>query len=156
MIVEPARTEDTADISRLLAAYLSTTEQEKAEHGLATGGPLPQRYQDEIDHPQELLAQTLVARKASGERPSGVVVLKTDADQVEIKRLWVDPAERGTGAGRALLQAAQQQAGPRRIVLTVWDWRAAPIALYRSLGFVETPSWDDRERLLCLTFQSSR
>ena len=29
-------------------------------------------------------------------------------------------------------------------------------ALYRSLGFIPSPSWDAREHLLCMTFQSSR
>ncbi len=156
MIVEPARPEDTADLARLLSQYLTVTEQEKAARGLAEPGPLPQRYQDEIDHPERLLADALLARNESDNRPLGVVVLKTDATQVEVKRLWVDPQARGTGTGRALMQAAQQRAGDRPVTLTVWDWRAAPIALYQSLGFTRTVATDGRERLLSMIFQTSK
>ncbi len=154
MIVEPARPEDAAEVSRLLRDYLTVTEQEKAERGLAPEGPLPQRYQDEIDHPETLLADTLLAR-ADGV-VLGMVTLKTEAGPVEIKRLWVDPQARGTGAGRALTSAAIDRAGGLPVTLTVWDWRVAPIALYRSLGFAENESWDDRDHLLCMTFQSSK
>ncbi|MCE0540173.1 GNAT family N-acetyltransferase [Kineosporia rhizophila] len=154
--VAPARPEDAPAVSRLLAEYLTVTEQEKAERGLAPHGPLPQRYQDEIDRPDELLAGTLLAREATDRRPLGLVVLHTEADRVEMKRLWVDPRARGTGAGRALVRAVIEQAADREVTLTVWDWRAAPIGLYRSLGFVDTPSEDPREHLLAMMFQSSR
>jgi GNAT superfamily N-acetyltransferase len=154
MIVEPARPKDALDVSRLLRDYLTVTEQEKAERGLAERGPLPPRYQDEIDRPEGLLADTLLAR--SDGVTLGLVTLKVEAGQAEIKRLWVDPPARGTGAGRALVGAAIERAGGLPVALTVWDWRAAPIALYRSLGFTESASWDDRDGLLCMTFQSSR
>lgn len=154
MIVEPARPEDAAEVSRLLRDYLTITEQEKAQRGLAPEGPLPQRYQDEIDHPEGLLADTLLAR-ADGVT-LGMVTLKAHDGQVEIKRLWVDPQARGTGAGRALTGAAIERAGALPVTLTVWDWRTAPIALYRSLGFTENASWDDRDHLLCMIFQSSK
>jgi ribosomal protein S18 acetylase RimI-like enzyme len=154
MIVEPARPEDAAEVSRLLRDYLTVTEQEKIERGLAAAGPLPQRYQDEIDRPAILLADTWLAR-ADGVI-LGMVTLKAAAGQIEIKRLWVDPQARGTGVGRALAGTAIEQAGDRPVTLTVWDWRTAPIALYRSLGFTENESWDDRDHLICMTFQSSK
>lgn len=140
-------------MSRLLREYLTVTEQEKAERGLATPGPLPQRYQDEIDHPERLLADTLLVK--AGDRVLGLVILNAGSTEIEIKRLWVDPQARGTGAGRALVQAAIDRAGTRPLTLTVWNWRTAPIGLYRSLGFTDSPSWDEREGLLCMT-QSSR
>ncbi|MBT0767487.1 GNAT family N-acetyltransferase [Kineosporia sp. J2-2] len=149
--VGPAGPQDVPEISRLLRDYLTATETEKAAHGLAVPGPLPSRYQHEIDRPEELLAGTLLAR--DGRTTLGLVVLEVQHDQAEIRRLWVDPAARGTGAGRALVRAALERAGGRRVSLTVWDWRSAPIALYRSLGFVGQDSWDERERLLCMAFQ---
>ncbi|GLY31205.1 GNAT family N-acetyltransferase [Kineosporia sp. NBRC 101731] len=159
LTVEAARPEHATDVSRLLRDYLTLTEQEKTARGLAVGGPLPQRYQDEVDHPESLLPDCLLA--CTGDRVLGLVVLKEQGDQVEIKRLWVDPAARGTGAGRALVRAAVDRAGARPVTLTVWDWRAAPIGLYRSLGFTDTQSWDERPHLICMTLpagtaQSSR
>ncbi|MFL4471333.1 GNAT family N-acetyltransferase [Tateyamaria armeniaca] len=63
--------------------------------------------------------------------------LKTPGD-TEIKRVFVDPVARGTGAGRALMEAAIQGAhtdGYTRAVLdTIAPLREA-ITLYERLGF---------------------
>jgi ribosomal protein S18 acetylase RimI-like enzyme len=152
LTVEPARPDDAGDVSRLLRDYLTSTEQEKAERGLAAEGPLPRQYQDEIDRPEKLLSTCLLARLDDGQA-AGLVVLQSQDEAVEIKRLWVDPGCRGTGAGRALVRAALERAGAQQVTLTVWDWRSAPIALYRSFGFTDSRGWDQREHLLCMTFQ---
>ncbi|GAB6900489.1 GNAT family N-acetyltransferase [Kineosporia succinea] len=148
LVVEPARPEDAADVSRLLSDYLTRTELEKSAHGLDVPEELPERYRREIDHPAELLEHTLVARQPP--RTIGLVIMRNN----EIKRLWVDEQARGTGAGRALVEAALTKAAPGPVTLTVWDWRTAPIRLYRSLGFEVSPSWDAREHLICLTYPS--
>jgi len=62
------------------------------------------------------------------------------ADTAELKRLWVQPGARGSGAGRALVRRAVEEAraaGYRRIVLDSVPGQEAAQALYRSLGFAD-------------------
>ena len=57
----------------------------------------------------------------------------------EVKRMFVEPSARGTGAGRALLQrlvASARERGYRQLRLGTLREMAAAQALYRSLGFV--------------------
>ena len=56
----------------------------------------------------------------------------------EVKRLYVDPVARGTGAGRKLLQAAMEHAksdGYDRMVLDTISPLTEAIALYDRIGF---------------------
>jgi ribosomal protein S18 acetylase RimI-like enzyme len=58
-----------------------------------------------------------------------------------MNRLWIRPAARRSGLGRALCEASMETArdlGFRRMALDVVPGRTNAIALYRSLGFVET------------------
>jgi len=71
----------------------------------------------------------------------------------EVKRLWVDPSQRGRGLATGLLQAAVTEAGRAGadgVRLSVWDWRRNAIAVYERLGFVEVESWDPRANLVCM------
>jgi ribosomal-protein-alanine N-acetyltransferase len=71
---------------------------------------------------------------------AGFLLARTVAGEAEILTLCVDPAERRTGVGAALLHAAMIAAaatGAGDIFLEVGVDNAAAIALYENAGFIE-------------------
>jgi len=69
-----------------------------------------------------------------------------DADVAEIKRMWVDPAVRGAGVGRALLAALEAGAaelGARTVRLDTAASLTEALALYRSAGYREIVPYND-------------
>jgi len=141
---------DAAAVGFLVEAYLIQTEGEKEAH---LGEPsarhgLPERYRDEVAHPARAYAGATVLLAELDGVCVGVAVVQRLVAANELKRLWVDPSARGLRVGSALIDTALSAHG-RPVRLTVWDWRVDAITLYRKRGFVEVPSWDERERLLC-------
>ena len=141
---------DAAAVGFLVEAYLIQTEGEKEAH---LGEPaarhgLPERYRDEVAHPARAYAGATVLLAELDGVCVGVAVVQRLVAANELKRLWVDPSARGLRVGSALIDAALRAHG-RPVRLTVWDWRVDAITLYRKRGFVEVPSWDERDRLLC-------
>jgi GNAT superfamily N-acetyltransferase len=64
----------------------------------------------------------------------------------EIKHLWMRPAARGSGAGRALLGELERRAaelGATEIVLDTNERLAAAQALYRSSGYADVEPYND-------------
>ena len=75
-----------------------------------------------------------------------VAIRRVDDDACELKRLYVRPAERGTGLGRTLVEAALARArelGYRRVLLDTTPGMEAAHELYRRLGFRETDPYTE-------------
>jgi ribosomal protein S18 acetylase RimI-like enzyme len=80
-----------------------------------------------------------------GDPPAGVVQLRYrygvwwDAEDCQVEDVFVRADARGSGLGRALVEAAIERArarGCRRLELDTAEENAPALALYRSLGFV--------------------
>jgi putative acetyltransferase len=87
----------------------------------------------------------LVARRKG--KPVGCgAVRQLDAATAEIKRMYVVPAARGGGAGRAILAALESEARRMkadRIVLETGLRQAEALALYESAGFRRIPPFGE-------------
>ena len=141
---------DDEAVGRLVGAYLTQTEREKAVHlGTGTGDELPEHYRVEVENPNHVYEHAMVYVAELNASPVGVVVVRQNAGTHEVKRVWVDPSARGERVGSALLDAVLG-AGDLPLRLTVWDWRDDAIRLYRKHGFASVPSWEERSRLLCM------
>lgn len=128
-----ARDEDLDLVRRLFLEYRQDLPFDPAFQDLrAEAATLPGRYAPPA-------GRLLLAR--CGGDPVGCVALQQIGESLcEMKRLFVRPAFRGRGIGRALAQAIIEQArriGYKRMRLhTAWE---PARSLYRSLGFREVP-----------------
>jgi GNAT superfamily N-acetyltransferase len=69
-----------------------------------------------------------------------------DPTTAEVKRMWLDPAARGQGAGRALLTAledAARELGATRACLDTNALLESALALYRKAGWSEIQRYND-------------
>ena len=87
----------------------------------------------------------LVAR--DGDRAVGCGAIRvTGPTTAEAKRMYVEPAYRGKGVGRAVLaglEAAARELGVERLVLETGVYQEAAIALYRGAGFIQVDCWGE-------------
>lgn len=140
-------------LADLLIAYHLQTEAEKGTP-VAGVAELPRRYRREVEDPRGAFHGQTVFVAMIGSQAVGCVVMTSPLDgRCEVKRLWTDPASRGRGVATRLIEATLIQAaeiGVATVQLTVWQWRAAAVALYERLGFVRSESWEEREGLVCM------
>lgn len=82
--------------------------------------------------------RSFVAEDGDGRQIGMVFLRKSGADAMEIKRLYVRPEGRGSGAGRALVAAALDEAravGVEALRLDSLSSLRQAIGLYRDMGF---------------------
>ncbi|MBD2892241.1 hypothetical protein amrb99_11510 [Actinomadura sp. RB99] len=80
----------------------------------------------------------------------GHVALRRYGDGVELKRMYVAPAHRGSGAATALLAAAERAArslGASRVVLQTGDRQPDAVRLYEREGYTRIPVFPPYEWL---------
>jgi ribosomal protein S18 acetylase RimI-like enzyme len=93
------------------------------------------------DHGARVRAGQAWVFEAAGGAVAGVLVLIDTADHLLLDNIAVDPARRGGGIGRALLQFAEPEAGRRgyaEIRLYTHEKMTENIALYGRIGYRET------------------
>jgi GNAT superfamily N-acetyltransferase len=87
----------------------------------------------------------------AGETAVGCVALRPMPEGVgEVKRMFVDPAWRGRGVGRALMETVVEAArlrGYRRLRLGTLQEMTVAQAMYRSLGFAEIERYRQDEMI---------
>jgi GNAT superfamily N-acetyltransferase len=99
----------------------------------------------DLDSLRPPLGTFLVATLA--DEPIGCCALKHGgAEPPEVKRMWVSPTARGLGIGRRLLEAIEDLARRSGATVLRLDTNVSlveAIALYRSVGYVEVPRFND-------------
>lgn len=129
---------DSADAQRLIAAL---------DAHLASRYPPEQRFGPNLK-PQQLasgLGTFLVARTDGRAVGCGAVRL-LDPTTVEVKRMYVEPEQRGRGVAKEILQhleAAGRELGAERAVLETGVLQDEAIGLYRRAGYVQVECWGE-------------
>jgi ribosomal protein S18 acetylase RimI-like enzyme len=144
-MVRRATPEDAAAAARLLHDF--NTEFGEPTPGVAT---LAERA-------ARLLSAGELTVLLAGDGPDGIAQLRfspsvwSDAPGAYLEELYVAPAKRGEGMGRALLEAAMEaarEAGADHIDLNTGETDTAARALYESAGFTNREGSEDGPRML--------
>jgi GNAT superfamily N-acetyltransferase len=126
------------EVAGLLAAYFAELE---SMFGYDDGCGAPTEPAD-FTPPR---GRMLVIRDDGVARGCGGVRL-LDPTTAEVKRMWLHSSLRGRGVGRALLARLEAEAvrlGATRAVLDTHETLSAALALYRTAGWQEVPSYND-------------
>ncbi len=91
----------------------------------------------------------LLLARVDGE-PAGLGgVRHLDTDVAEVKTMYVDPAQRGRGLARAILEELEGIAAERDCRATrldTSDYLTGAVALYRAAGYHEVPSYNENRK----------
>lgn len=139
--IAPATSADLADVAHLYRAYAASLGVDLAYQEFETEvAELPGKYAPPA-------GALLIARDAGGTAIGCGALRPLDEGGVcEMKRLYVAPAARGLGLGRALMEAilaAARSAGYRCICLDTLPSLQTALALYRRAGFREIAPYYD-------------
>ena len=142
--------EDLAAIDRLWFEYLTWGNEEmQARHGVHPHSPRETVAQDIASIAKFQPPHGRLVLAFSEGRACGIGCLRRiGVDTAEIKRMYVDPAIRRAGAGRAILDyllAAATSAGYPRVRLDSPRFMTAAHALYRGAGFVDIEPYAESE-----------
>jgi GNAT superfamily N-acetyltransferase len=139
--VRPARPSDIPRIHQLvvdLAAYERAADQVRAtpeQLQAALFGPAPAAHAQVVDVGGEVVGFALwFLNFSTWEGVHGIY----------LEDLYVQPEHRGSGLGKALLQALAEiaeQRGYARLEWSVLDWNTPSIEFYRSLGAAPMTGW---------------
>ena len=130
----------TSDVARGLIA---------ARHAELTDLYADTREADFVDFPTRDLppqAGVFLVARLDGQAVGCGSLRRLGDDQGEIKRMYVVPAARQQGIGRAMLQALEAEArtlGIEALILETGQRQPEAIALYHSAGFSQCPCWGD-------------
>jgi GNAT superfamily N-acetyltransferase len=94
---------------------------------------------------------------SSGQSPVAVVaVRRVSAREAEMKRLFVRASHQGQGLGRRMVQACLEEGracGYEKMLLDTLPGMANAIELYRAMGFVPIPRYNDNPDPQALFFE---
>ncbi len=129
---------DSQDAQELVAAL---------DAGLAQLYPPEQRFGPNLkaQHLESGKGTFLVARD-NGRAVGCGAIRMLDGKSAEVKRMYVEPDQRGKGVGRAVLEqleAAAKQLGALRLVLETGIHSPEALALYRGAGFTQIDCWGE-------------
>ncbi len=129
---------DSHDAQRLITAL---------DAGLAELYPPEQRFGPNLKatHLEAGRGTFLVARDDGRAVGCGAIRL-LDGTTAEVKRMYVEPDQRGRGVARAVLaslEAAARELGARRLVLETGTHSPDALALYRGAGFTQIDCWGE-------------
>jgi ribosomal protein S18 acetylase RimI-like enzyme len=137
LVVKLATEEDAGDVARLMIGFRDWQGRDE---------PSDASIQASVGR---LLGDPKTEYLLGGDPPTGVLQLRfrhsvwTGTDDAHLEDLFVDSAARGSGLGRALVEAALERARARgcaRIELDANEANEPALRLYRSVGF---GSWSD-------------
>ena len=151
LTIRAATAEDMADISRLCWAYRALLLEREAGLPPMTAAFYPtDTYQTLIDDLPRIHARPrgdILLAEAQGTPIGCAMYYPIGIDGVtEIKRVYVDPNARGTGAGRKLIEDAMRRArsdGYTRMVLDTMAPLTEAISLYTRMGFTPCEPYYD-------------
>jgi len=129
---------DSREAQQLVAAL---------DAGLAALYPPAQRFGPNLkaEHLTGGRGTFLVARD-NGRAVGCGAIRMNDGTTAEVKRMYVEPDQRGRGVGRAVLaslEAAARRFGAQRLVLETGSYSTEALALYRGAGFTQIDCWGE-------------
>ena len=107
-----------------------------------------QNYEEEVAHPEKKYGPPggrLYLAYVNGQLAGCIGMRRLDAENCELKRLYVKPAFRGNGLGKKLIDrivSDAREVGYRHLVLDTLPFLKTALRIYGEYGFYETESYN--------------